>query len=171
MALKAAALPNACKKTVLGGGRRRPPVRSQRPGRLELRVQAVLRLEDRPASYKASTARGRRSTSAAVPHQRHPRGPAAHRQGAGRRGLGQRAEEVRAPGSFDTILWDPTANTFKKIATPVDFFCSGHAQLPDGRLLVAGGTARYELLDGEVKKAGGGSAASRTRTPTKPSRP
>lgn len=59
-------------------------------------------------------------------------------------------------GSFDTVLWDPKANTFKKIATPDDFFCSGHAQLPDGRLLVAGGTARYELLDGEVERAGGG---------------
>ncbi|MFJ6572994.1 galactose oxidase-like domain-containing protein [Streptomyces sp. NPDC091292] len=59
-------------------------------------------------------------------------------------------------GSFDTVLWDPKANTFKKIATPDDFFCSGHAALPDGRLLVAGGTARYELLDGEVERAGGG---------------
>ncbi|MFE0675504.1 galactose oxidase-like domain-containing protein [Streptomyces sp. NPDC058867] len=59
-------------------------------------------------------------------------------------------------GSFDTVLWDPEANTFKKIPTPDDFFCSGHAQLPDGRLLVAGGTARYELLDGEVERAGGG---------------
>lgn len=59
-------------------------------------------------------------------------------------------------GSFDTVLWDPVKNTFKKIPTPVDFFCAGHAQLPDGRLLVAGGTARYELLDGEVKRAGGG---------------
>ncbi|MFE6894997.1 galactose oxidase-like domain-containing protein [Streptomyces sp. NPDC057694] len=59
-------------------------------------------------------------------------------------------------GSFDTVLWDPKANTFKKIATPEDFFCSGHAALPDGRMLVAGGTARYELLDGEVKRAGGG---------------
>lgn len=59
-------------------------------------------------------------------------------------------------GTFETILWDPVKNTFKKIPTPVDFFCSGHAQLPDGRLLVAGGTARYEILDGEVKRAGGG---------------
>ncbi|NEB80909.1 DUF1929 domain-containing protein [Streptomyces sp. SID14478] len=59
-------------------------------------------------------------------------------------------------GSFDTILWDPKANTFKKIATPEDFFCSGHAALPDGRMLVAGGTARYEQLEGEVKRAGGG---------------
>ncbi|MFJ6740215.1 galactose oxidase-like domain-containing protein [Streptomyces sp. NPDC091279] len=59
-------------------------------------------------------------------------------------------------GSFDTVLWDPKANTFKKIPTPDDFFCSGHAQLPDGRMLVAGGTARYEFLDGEVDRAGGG---------------
>ncbi|MEU3686945.1 kelch motif-containing protein [Streptomyces narbonensis] len=59
-------------------------------------------------------------------------------------------------GTFETILWDPAKNTFKKIPTPVDFFCSGHTQLPDGRLLVAGGTARYEVLEGGVEKAGGG---------------
>ena len=49
------------------------------------------------------------------------------------------------------MLWDPAENTFKKIPTPEDFFCAGHAQLPDGRLLVAGGTARYEVLDGKVE--------------------
>ncbi|WP_327727773.1 kelch motif-containing protein [Streptomyces sp. NBC_00487] len=59
-------------------------------------------------------------------------------------------------GSFDTVLWDPARNTYRKIPTPVDFFCAGHAQLPDGRLLVAGGTARYELLESEVERAGGG---------------
>ncbi|WP_263165550.1 kelch motif-containing protein [Streptomyces sp. SCSIO ZS0520] len=59
-------------------------------------------------------------------------------------------------GSFDTVLWDPEKNTYKKIPTPEDFFCAGHAQLPGGRLLVAGGTARYEALDGEVERAGGG---------------
>lgn len=59
-------------------------------------------------------------------------------------------------GTFDTVLWDPAANTFKKIDTPVDFFCGGHAQLPDGRLLVAGGTARYEVLDDKVERAAGG---------------
>ncbi|MFB7940114.1 galactose oxidase-like domain-containing protein [Streptomyces sp. NPDC056049] len=59
-------------------------------------------------------------------------------------------------GTFDTVLWDPVKNTFKKVPTPEDFFCAGHSQLPDGRLLVAGGTARYEVLDGGVKKAGGG---------------
>ncbi|MFF4257425.1 galactose oxidase-like domain-containing protein [Streptomyces sp. NPDC001663] len=70
-------------------------------------------------------------------------------------GSGNEQKKFNA-GSFDTVLWDPKNNTFKKIPTPADFFCSGHAQLPDGRLLVAGGTARYELLDGEVKRAGGG---------------
>ncbi|MEU9984924.1 kelch motif-containing protein [Streptomyces sp. NPDC050856] len=59
-------------------------------------------------------------------------------------------------GTFDTVLWDPAGNTFRRIPTPEDFFCAGHSQLPDGRLLVAGGTARYEVLDGEVKRAGGG---------------
>ncbi|MFJ2110724.1 galactose oxidase-like domain-containing protein [Streptomyces sp. NPDC087850] len=58
-------------------------------------------------------------------------------------------------GSFDTILWNPADNSFKKIPTPEDFFCAGHTQLADGRLLVAGGTARYEVLDGEVERAGG----------------
>ncbi|MDT9680587.1 kelch motif-containing protein [Streptomyces sp. TRM76323] len=58
-------------------------------------------------------------------------------------------------GTFKTILWDPAAHTFQAVDTPEDFFCAGHSQLPDGRLLVAGGTARYEVLDGEVKRAGG----------------
>lgn len=59
-------------------------------------------------------------------------------------------------GSFSTVLWDPKDDSFKKIPTPEDFFCSGHSQLPDGQLLVAGGTARYEVLDGKVTRAGGG---------------
>ncbi|MFI6641177.1 galactose oxidase-like domain-containing protein [Streptomyces sp. NPDC050504] len=70
-------------------------------------------------------------------------------------GSGNDQEKFDA-GTFDTVLWDPAKNTFKKIPTPEDFFCSGHTQLPDGRLLVAGGTARYEVLDGEVTRAGGG---------------
>jgi hypothetical protein len=70
-------------------------------------------------------------------------------------------------GAFDTILWDPKTDTFKKVATPEDFFCSGHAQLPDGRLLVAGGTARYELLDGELNRAGGGMRV-KNENPDKP---
>ncbi|MFD8381373.1 galactose oxidase-like domain-containing protein [Streptomyces sp. NPDC059679] len=58
-------------------------------------------------------------------------------------------------GTFKSTLWDPAKNTFKKIDTPKDMFCSGHTQLPDGRLLIAGGTARYEVLEGDVERAGG----------------
>ncbi|MFF3004530.1 galactose oxidase-like domain-containing protein [Kitasatospora sp. NPDC057940] len=58
-------------------------------------------------------------------------------------------------GSFRSLLWDPAANTYKLIPTPADMFCGGHASLPDGRVLVAGGTQRYEKLAGVVKKAAG----------------
>ncbi|WP_328691287.1 kelch motif-containing protein [Streptomyces phaeochromogenes] len=58
-------------------------------------------------------------------------------------------------GAFKSTLWDPSTDTFKKIDTPNDMFCAGHAQLPDGKVLIAGGTARYEVLKGDVKRAGG----------------
>ncbi|MBO8201020.1 galactose oxidase-like domain-containing protein [Streptomyces smyrnaeus] len=69
-------------------------------------------------------------------------------------GSGNDAKNFKAK-SFRTVLWDPAKNTFKNIPTPNDLFCSGHNQLPDGKLLVAGGTQRYETLQGDVKKAGG----------------
>jgi hypothetical protein len=47
-------------------------------------------------------------------------------------------------GQFETSLWDPVTNTFTSVETPWDAFCAGHAQLADGRLLVAGGTNGYE---------------------------
>ncbi|MFE3900662.1 galactose oxidase-like domain-containing protein [Streptomyces sp. NPDC059153] len=57
--------------------------------------------------------------------------------------------------SFRSVLWDPKTDEFKNIPTPKDMFCSGHTQLPDGKLLIAGGTRRYEKLKGDVTKAGG----------------
>ncbi|QLE72189.1 DUF1929 domain-containing protein [Streptomyces rectiverticillatus] len=69
-------------------------------------------------------------------------------------GSGNNAANFRAK-SFRTVLWDPVQNTYKDIPTPKDLFCAGHTQLPDGRLLVAGGTQRYEKLEGDVDKAGG----------------
>ena len=57
-------------------------------------------------------------------------------------GSGNQAGEFTA-GRFKTSVWDPVANTFRSVATPWDAFCSGHAQLADGRLLVAGGTGAY----------------------------
>lgn len=69
-------------------------------------------------------------------------------------GSGNDERNFRA-GTFESVLWDPVRGTFKEIPTPKDMFCGGHAQLPDGRLLVAGGTARYEKLKGDVRRAGG----------------
>ncbi|MFH8370266.1 galactose oxidase-like domain-containing protein [Streptomyces sp. NPDC018031] len=69
-------------------------------------------------------------------------------------GSGNNARNFAAK-SFRSVLWDPEKNTFKDIPTPKDMFCAGHTQLPDGRLLVAGGTQRYEKLEGDVEKAGG----------------
>ncbi|MEV5004185.1 kelch motif-containing protein [Streptomyces sp. NPDC093064] len=56
---------------------------------------------------------------------------------------------------FDTRIWDPVKGTVKKVPTPEDLFCTGHTQLADGNILIAGGTKRYEKLQGDVTKAGG----------------
>jgi hypothetical protein len=48
-----------------------------------------------------------------------------------------------AAGTFKTSVWDPAANTFTDVSTPYDMFCSGHAFLANGKLLVAGGVAAY----------------------------
>ncbi|NMH91165.1 DUF1929 domain-containing protein [Pseudonocardia bannensis] len=58
-------------------------------------------------------------------------------------------------GTFETLLYDPATGQSRKIVTPSDLFCGGHAYLPDGKLLVAGGTQRYELLEGAVTHAAG----------------
>ena len=49
--------------------------------------------------------------------------------------------------SFKTVVWNPETGEFKDVPTPWDAFCAGHVFLPDGRLLVAGGTKGYEDLD------------------------
>lgn len=54
-----------------------------------------------------------------------------------------------------TALLDPETMQVKNIDTPSDLFCSGHAMLHSGNLLIAGGTSGYELLDGQVTKPAG----------------
>ncbi|HEY0717189.1 MAG TPA: galactose oxidase early set domain-containing protein, partial [Streptosporangiaceae bacterium] len=49
-------------------------------------------------------------------------------------------------GTFKTLLLDPVTMHEQLIATPWDLFCAGHIELPDGNILIAGGTARYENL-------------------------
>jgi hypothetical protein len=58
-------------------------------------------------------------------------------------------------GTFKSLVYDPVTGQGKIVLTPDDMFCAGHAFLQDGNLLVAGGTQRYEILDGAVTKAAG----------------
>jgi hypothetical protein len=58
-------------------------------------------------------------------------------------------------GTFRTLEWDPLNNRLRLVPTPSDVFCGGHAFLPSGNLLIAGGTERYEELAGTVTHAGG----------------
>jgi hypothetical protein len=48
-----------------------------------------------------------------------------------------------AAGTFRSTIWDPSQDTFQDLSTPTDLFCSGHALLPDGRILVMGGNKSY----------------------------
>lgn len=46
-------------------------------------------------------------------------------------------------GTFKAAVWNPTTGAFTNLAAPSDMFCSGHVTLPDGRVLIMGGTASY----------------------------
>lgn len=60
-----------------------------------------------------------------------------------------------AAGTFKTLLYSPKTGKTQLIHTPEDLFCGGHAQLPNGNVLVAGGTAGYEVAPSQLKYAGG----------------
>lgn len=53
------------------------------------------------------------------------------------------SEENFAAGSFTAVVWDPDDNSFTDIPVPYDMFCVGHVTLPDGKVLLAGGTEAY----------------------------
>jgi hypothetical protein len=46
-------------------------------------------------------------------------------------------------GSFKASVWDPLAGSFTTLDVPKDMFCAGHVTLPDGRVLIQGGTKSY----------------------------
>ncbi len=48
-----------------------------------------------------------------------------------------------AAGTFKATVWDPIANTFTTLNVPKDMFCAGHVTLPDGRILIQGGSKSY----------------------------
>lgn len=53
-----------------------------------------------------------------------------------------------AAGTFTSAVYQPRSGTFINVPTPVDLFCAGHTQLPDGRVLVMGGNKAYPAPDG-----------------------
>jgi Domain of unknown function (DUF1929) len=57
-------------------------------------------------------------------------------------GSGNDPNEFNA-GTFESAVYDPSKGTFQVIPTPDDFFCAGHVQLPDGKVLVLGGNKAY----------------------------
>ncbi|GAA3237395.1 galactose oxidase early set domain-containing protein [Actinocorallia longicatena] len=57
-------------------------------------------------------------------------------------GSGNNRENFDA-GRFTSWLYDPATGKHKVIPTPIDMFCAGHVQLPDGRVLVVSGTKKY----------------------------
>jgi hypothetical protein len=66
---------------------------------------------------------------------------------------------------YTSVIWNPADNTFEHPPTlrrpdgsVVDYFCCGHCRLPDGRLLIAGGSDQYDkiIVDGQMQPAGHG---------------
>jgi plastocyanin len=47
-----------------------------------------------------------------------------------------------------SVVWDYQSGTFHAPVTPFDVFCAGQTVLPDGKVLVAGGTQQYDPFIG-----------------------
>ena len=47
-------------------------------------------------------------------------------------------------GPFKAGIWDPSTNTQKEYLMDEDIWCSGHALLPNGNVLIVGGTLKYQ---------------------------
>jgi len=68
---------------------------------------------------------------------------------------------------YTSVVWDPTKNVFdnktfdhpptlrRANGSVIDFFCCGHTFLADGRILVAGGTNKYDkvIVNGQMEDA------------------
>ncbi len=53
-----------------------------------------------------------------------------------------------AAGTFLSAIYNPRNGSFQVIPTPDDFFCGGHVQLPNGKVLILGGNLAYPAADG-----------------------
>lgn len=57
-------------------------------------------------------------------------------------GSGNSVDNFEA-GSFKASVFDPISGVFNTLDVPKDMFCAGHTTLPDGRVLIQGGTKSY----------------------------
>lgn len=57
-------------------------------------------------------------------------------------------------GTFQASVWDPVSGTFATLPVPKDMFCAGHVTLPDGRVLIQGGTKSYPTTAGGADYGG-----------------
>jgi Domain of unknown function (DUF1929) len=62
-------------------------------------------------------------------------------------GSGNNKQQFLA-GTFQSYLFYPDTCSTYKLPTPGDMFCAGHANLPNGNVLLAGGTLRYDPFYG-----------------------
>jgi hypothetical protein len=53
-----------------------------------------------------------------------------------------------AAGTFRSLICNSALQSCRPVATPKDLFCSGHVLLPDGRVLIGGGTLAYGAWKG-----------------------
>ena len=53
-----------------------------------------------------------------------------------------------AAGTFTTKVFNPSTGALTDVPTPSDMFCSDHVTLPDGRVLIQGGTAAFPGVNG-----------------------
>ena len=51
-------------------------------------------------------------------------------------------------GRFQSYIFAPDTCAATRLPTPGDLFCAGHAGLPNGNVLIAGGTRQYDPFQG-----------------------
>ena len=60
---------------------------------------------------------------------------------------------VATETNFRAAVWDPVADTIVTQPVSWDMFCNGMVALPDGRILINGGTVQYDPFRGQPRNA------------------
>jgi len=70
--------------------------------------------------------------------------------GTGNNGsLGGKVVTNLPTSDFKAAVFNPSTMSFLSLTAEWDVFCGGHVILPDGNILVSGGTRKYELVSGQ----------------------